>query len=177
MKMLRTTRLRLTLLLVAMSHAVCSAQEPQLPEDVSRMKQAYEQGKERLIQPIRDRYLADLKRLLDSATREGKLADALAIKTEMNATSADADTIAEFERKLTGIKWNWNNEWDVTFKPDGTTGGTMAWESIKPYTINYRFPNGSHGTIVFERDLGHGTITDTTPEGKQAVKTLYRRKE
>jgi hypothetical protein len=180
--MLRTARLRLTLLLTALTPAVCSAQEPgaapKLPDEAARLKQTYEQEKERAIQLLRERYLTDLKRSLDAATRGGKLAEALAIKGEIDDVSADSpDTTAGFERRMEGIKWKWNNGREITFSPDKTGGGDMTWKTLAPYTIEYQYPNGNHGTIVFERSLSRAAINEILPNGKKATLPLTRAKE
>jgi hypothetical protein len=166
------------ILLLALSVAVSSAQEAnpsgaKLPEEPARIKRTYEQEKQRVLQPLLERYVADMKRCLDDATRAGKLADALAIKAEIDATSAETlETIAAFNRKIIGIVWKWNGLRDFNFKPDGTAdrGTGMTWKSVAPYLIQYRETNGYHGTINFEHDLSRATINEIMPDGK--LKTL-----
>jgi hypothetical protein len=164
--------------------SVCSAQQPspdapKLPDEASRLKQTYQQDLERAAQPIRERYLFNLKRLLDNATRDGKLNDALAIKTELDAAAASdgIDSVQEFERKFTALKWAWNGAFGMNFKPDGTADRGLTWKSVKPFTIEYKYPDGNHGTIVFERNLSRAAIYETTPSGKKGTLALIRAKD
>jgi hypothetical protein len=49
----------------------------------------------------------------------------------------------------------------VSFEADGSTPGrSFTWKTVKPYTIEYNYPDGNHGTIVFERPLNRGAINE-----------------
>ncbi len=169
---------------LVLSIAMVSAEEPaggqKLPDEAARIKQEYQQDVERAVRPMRERYLSNLKRLLDDATRNGKLNEALAIKAEIDnasAGTADAtDSIEEFEKRFTAVKWTWNNAWGVTFNSNGTADRGLTWKSVKPYTIEYKYPDGNHGTIVFERNLSKAVINEINTSGKKNPLTLYRAK-
>ncbi len=152
---------------------------PRLPEEANRLKQTFRKEAERALQPLRERYVADLKRLIDQYTRAGRLDDALAVKTEIEAAAYEGtESIAEFERHLVGTKWNWNGGFEFEFRADGTgTAYNMKWKTVHPYTVDYTYSNGNHGTIVFEPSLSRGAITETQANGKKGSLSLVRVKE
>ena len=165
----------------AIQHA--SADSGKLPDEAAQLKRAYQQAAERAVGPIRERYAADLKRLLEQATRSGKLDQALAIKNELDTVSAGrsaaAGTVAEFEQRLFGINWLWKGEGSkFSFAPDGRApGADFTWKTVEPYTIEYRFPNGNYGTIIFERGLTRAAIKEIHPDGKKFNLVLSRAKD
>lgn len=159
---------------------------PNLPSAAAQLKRAYEQASERAIQPIRARYVADLKRLLDQETRSGRLEQAAAIKQELETlpggtipggTNTSDDSVAEFEKRFVGLKWVWNGSYNMSFEWGGKTEGRhFSWKSIGPYKVEYRFPEGNHGTITFNRNLTNGTIKETTPDSKTRTLKIERMK-
>ena len=58
-----------------------------LPEDAAKLKASYQQGAEKTVGPLRERYLADLQRVMDATTRAGKLDGAAAVKQEIAAVT------------------------------------------------------------------------------------------
>ena len=90
---------------------------------------------------------------------------------------------AEFEHRLIGTKWTWDSNFPLTFQADGTTTGPnpdwrLKWKSVKPYTIEYSFPNGNHGTIEFERGMTRAAIMEIKESGeKHPTMMLIREKK
>lgn len=154
---------------------------PNLSSQAAQLKRVYEQNSERAVQPIRERYIADLKRLLDQEKRSGRLKEAAAIKEELDTVSdgaAASGDIPEFEKRLVGLKWVWNGSFNMSFEWGGKTEGRQFnWKSTAPYKVEYRFPEGNYGTISFERNLKRGTIKETTPDGKLRTLKIERMKE
>jgi hypothetical protein len=177
------------LLLLHIIHLACvangigrekEAAETKLPGDALRLKQTYQQATERALQPLRERYASDLKRLLDSYTRSGKLAEAVAIKSELDriATAPASESVAGFERRLLGTKWNWADAFSFEFTPGGkATRGGFTWKAVKPLVVEYAYPNGPIGTITFESDLSGGVISETQKDGKKIQMSLTRLSE
>lgn len=168
--------------------APAPAEPLKLPEEAGRLQRTYlqrtyQQAMKQAVEPLRERYLADLKRMLDQTARAGKLEEATAIKAEVDAASAGTasatDTVGEFERRLVGTTWLWNNSFKFKFEAEGRTSGErkLTWKTIKPFTIEHQFANGYHGTIVFERGLARATIYDIAPDGKKQTLPLPRAKE
>ncbi len=156
------------------------ASETRLPSDALRLKQTYQQASERALQPLRERYASDLKRLLDSYTRSGKLVEAIAIKSELDriATAPASESTASFERRLIGTKWSWADTFSFEFSPGGkATRGGFTWKCMRPLVLEYAYPNGTIGTITFENDLGGGAISETQKGGKAIEMRLTRLKE
>lgn len=154
-----------------------------LPDDGARLQRAYQMATRQAIEPLRQRYLTDLKRLLDQTSRAGKLEEALAIKAEVDAastgTASATDTPGEFERRLIGTTWMWSGAFRFSFAAEGKTSGDrkFTWKTVKPFTIEYQFGDGYHGTIVFERGLTRAAINEITPDGKKKTLNMPRAKE
>lgn len=88
------------------------------------------------------------------------------------------DAVSHFERQLIGVKWAWNGTFAFEVQPDGKNSGRgLTWKTVRPYTIGFNFPDGNHGTIVFERNLGRAEINEITNSGKKNPMTLFRAKE
>ena len=178
--MLRLLQIIFLVTLAVTSHAAPpTSNSAKLPPDAERLKKTYQESVARATQPLRERYTADLKRLLDQVTRVGNLQDALAIKNELDSvtptTSGGVDTAVEFERRLFKTKWAWNNDLKFTFEPDGSTPGRgFKWKTVQPYTIEYNYSDGNHGTIVFARGMQHAVITETDSQGTNTTLTLVR---
>jgi hypothetical protein len=154
--------------------------EAKLPSDALRLKQTYQQATERAVQPLRERYASDLKRLLDSYTRSGKLAEAVAIKSELGSVAKlpVTESAAGFERRLIGTKWSWADAFSFEFTPGGkATRGGFTWKCVKPLVVEYVYPNGTIGTITFEADLSGAAISETQKGGKVIDLRLARLKE
>ena len=154
-----------------------------LPDEAARLQRAWQMAAKQAIEPLRQRYLTDLKRVLDATSRAGKLEEALAIKAEVDAASAGTasatDTVGEFERRLVGTTWLWNDSFKFKFEAEGRSSGdrNFIWKTTKPFTLEYQFGDGYHGEIVFERGLTRGKINDITPAGKKQTLPLTRAKE
>ena len=80
-------RILLQSLISTAALAVCVSafadQAAQLPDAGKKLQQAYLQSVQTATKPIRDRYVADLKKLQDQLMKSGKLDDAVAIKQEI----------------------------------------------------------------------------------------------
>jgi hypothetical protein len=125
-------------------------------------------------QPLRERYLADLKKLMEQATKAGKLDDALAIKNMMRGVSAGG---VDFNNRIADTRWKWGGGFELCIKADGTaTGndGSFIWMAIKPFVIEYSFKNGNHGTIEFEKNLEKAAVLEITPQGAKSALGLVR---
>jgi hypothetical protein len=68
------------------SFAVISegAESIKFPYEAKRLKENHRQALDQGVKPLREKYLAELNRLLEKYTRAGKLEEALAIKNEMS---------------------------------------------------------------------------------------------
>ena len=60
---------------------------PRLPDAAIKLQSAYNQSIEAASKPIRERYLAEIKKLQEQSTKAGKLDDALALRREINRIS------------------------------------------------------------------------------------------
>jgi hypothetical protein len=151
-----------------------------LPESASRLRKLYQADAARAVASLQERYIASLKSLMDQATRDAKLDAALVIKKELDAAALGLPYLkGEFERKLYGVTWTWNGAWHFSFQEDGSNPGIgfNQWKIVKPYTIEYSFGDGNHGTIIFERSMQRAAINEINPEGKKNPMTLYRIKD
>src|SRR4051812_7793942 len=94
-----------------------------LPDAAMGLKRAYKQSIEAASKPIRERYLADLRKLQEQATRAGKLEDAIAIKKEVDSLSP---------QNFLGKWQEANAPGTITTEADGTArhsgGGAATWE-------------------------------------------------
>jgi hypothetical protein len=81
-----------------------SEEIPKLPDDGRRLQQAYLQAVEKAAKPIRDRYVLDLGRLVETYTRAGKLEEALALKTEIEMLDSKSD-----RAKARGLLGHWRS--------------------------------------------------------------------
>ncbi len=125
-----------------------------------RLKSTYNETVEHAVKPIRERYVSDLKRLLDDYTKAGKLDQALAIKQEigsMERSGGDStETAEQFQHRLENTSWLWNDDpkGKFTFLPDGATkgwGGRFKWTVTKPFVVET-----DKGTIEFDHALLKG---------------------
>ncbi len=108
---------------IALAFSVSAlAEEPaQLPDAAKKLQQAYRQSTEAAIKPIRDRYIADLKKLQEQSMKAGKLTDAVALNQE----------IASFA--VSSIFGEWSSEnMRLYIRQDHTAsytnGNTATWE-------------------------------------------------
>lgn len=150
-----------------------------LPDDIVRLKQTFLQDAERTVKPLRDRYVADLTRLLEQLTRAGKLDDALALKAEIASLAASGpallETVEHFESNLIGTSWLWGNKEKFTFATEGKAPGRkFTWKTLQPFTIEFEYPGGHHGTIVFDPSLKTAKINEIAPNGKPDSPALIR---
>jgi hypothetical protein len=158
------------------------SEEPKLSAEALRLQAAYHQAVERAVQPVRERYLSELKRVQEAATRSGKLDEALAIRREIQALSAapaaGLNSNLAFERRLHNTSWLWSKEIRFTFKPDGSTPGRdFTWSTVKPLTITFKYPAGWHGTIQFDAALTTAAVEEIDPNGKKSKFSLTRAKD
>jgi hypothetical protein len=70
---------------LALSHPAMADEAASLPESGKRLQNAYRKSVEAAVKPIRDRYVSDLKKLLEQSTKSGNLDEALALRNEMAA--------------------------------------------------------------------------------------------
>ena len=143
------------------------APAPAEPKELEAIRARYQTDAQVAVKPIQLRYISDLKRLMTQATAAGKLEQALGVKAELDAASNGtiANTSPEFEDLLIGSKWEWETQFQITFSKRGeikaSKGENCTWKTLQPYTIEYRYPNGNYGTIVFNHGLTQGTIHET----------------
>jgi len=149
------------------------------PADAIQLKRDYEAAIENATEPIRARYIADLKQLLTEEISQGNEPQADAIKTELDGlpggSGISGDTIAEFESKLIDYTWSWNDVHTVIFTWGGLTRDMdLKWKSIAPYTIEYTAATGESGTITFDRSMQSATISEITPGGVKRTMPMER---
>lgn len=97
------------------------------------------------------------------------------IGTPKAADISPSGSATKFEQRLIGTKWAWNGTFHVEFQAEGKSAGKgLTWKTVKPYTIGYSFPDGNHGTILFERALDKAAINEITSSGTKNPMTLYR---
>lgn len=151
-----------------------------LPADAVRLQHAYQLAVKQVAEPLRQRYVADLRRVLEQVARAGKLAEATAVKAEIEgaASAAALETVEDFERRLIGTSWLWSGSFQFTLEAGGKTSGSrnFTWKTVRPYVIEYQFANGFRGTITFEHDLTQAKIDGLMPDGKKDTPTLARAK-
>jgi hypothetical protein len=87
---------------IAYSQTPSGIEAGKLPEVVQQLKTNYQQAVERGVGPLRERYHADLERLIEQSTRSGKLEEALAIKSEISGDSPgkDAPKLSDAAQRL-----------------------------------------------------------------------------
>ena len=167
--------------------------KPELPSDLPKglhsVRKAYLDDLARVVADFaqrQQRIAADDIRVLSSLqTRAGSnaaLAKQIMEEKERVLQSATAGSAAEFEHRLIGTKWNWNDNFPVTFEADGTSSGAnpyqrIKWKSVKPFTLEYSFSNGNHGTIEFERGMTRAAIVEINESGEKHPMTLVRVKK
>lgn len=140
--------MRSPLLLLLIAVATTLNVQADLPADATQLKQAYLEARAKALKPLDERYLVELKKLLDSHTRAGDLDGAVAIKEEITrleatslpqaaaatastsaptapaaaaAESGKSGTAKKLHRDLAGTTWH-TNWYDMTFTlaPEGT---------------------------------------------------------
>jgi hypothetical protein len=101
-----------------------NVESDKLPDECKELKKFYRQAVDRDAEPLREKYISELNRLLEQSSRAGKLEDAIAIKAEL-----DAAATLRFPASATNFKnsrWQWLNlgepnsgkEW-IEFHDDG----------------------------------------------------------
>jgi len=112
------------------------ASPQRLPEEALRLKNAYQQSVERAIQPLQQRYVADLTRLMEQLTKAGRLEEAVAIRTELASVKKGTETTMDFKN----TRWTWfdsldpsnTKKCDMDFLGDGTVkvwwNKTLTWK-------------------------------------------------
>ena len=131
-----------TFTILTLSSLVTPAQEPaaeqKLPEDVLRLKTVYQQAVEHAVQPLRDRYVADLTRLVDQATRAGRLDQALAIKNEIATVKVPSGS-----ETFKNSRWEWFDSTNpsglkswVELNDDGK--GKSSWDTVLKWKLTGR---------------------------------------
>lgn len=122
------TFLLISITLTTSCRFAASGSDAKLPDDALRLKSAYQEASERAIQPLREHYIYELKRLLEQATRVGKLDDAVAIQHELTSLApggafspTNASALAQ---ALENSSWNFTTDTGqprkLTFKPGGS---------------------------------------------------------
>ena len=116
--------------IVIQTSSVMAQSQVDLPPDAARLKKVYQEEVQKETQRLRSRYLADLQRLQEAYTKNGKLEQALAIREEVSRTKGGSSGAIE-TGVLTGDllcskKWaftsgNWRELW--TFRKDGRMSG------------------------------------------------------
>ncbi len=136
--------------MLLVSSALIAQMVPPLPKDADTLRKAYQDARQRALQPLDLKYKTELEKLLAAHTKAGHLDDALAIRAELDSLSPTAQPdapasdpqkfpSAKAERihtELVGSMWsttNWNDA-TITLMPDGkvsfTKGGHELYWSI-----------------------------------------------
>lgn len=130
--MYHKTLLPLAILLI--SPLVRAQTATQLPEDALALQSSYYEACEKVLKPLKDKYKAELERLLQVHTDAGRLNEVLAIQNEIatiypiQASTSEAPPpelkgirAKRLFSKLSGTSWSTTN-WDdaiITLEPDG----------------------------------------------------------
>ena len=150
--------------------------KPELPRDFTKglhtARKTYLDDLARVVADFAQRQqriaAEDIRVLSALQTRVGSnavLAKQIAEEKERVLQTAATASAAEFERGLVGTKWVWDGSFPVTFEADGTSSSEnpiqrLKWKSVKPFTLEYSFSNGNHGTIEFEKGMARATIME-----------------
>ncbi len=112
------------------------AETPPLPEAGLKLQADYQKAIDEIQIPVRDRYVAALTKLLDEATRAGKLDEALSLRIEINRITASSMLGRWTDKIGRGI---------MELRPDGqvanTNGERGHWE-IREDTLFVIWDNG-----------------------------------
>ena len=145
---MKTTIYLLLLLALASSYAA-SDDQPKAPPELLALKQRYEKDIEGATKTIRERYIADLQRILRSTTQKGDFGGAQAIQTELTGLSVTP-----------AISGKWRFTWaggssEFGFKEDGTftmKGGKTGKWSLETDKILVKYPDGHTDTLFLPID-------------------------
>jgi hypothetical protein len=155
------------------------------PASLKRLRPTYRKALERLkeereqrIRPLADAHAASLTRLVTQFTKEGRLAEAAAVRSHVGQLqtelSKDVSKMSTLESSLAGTTWLWygskNNP--LTFLPDGTVGMTdwsnkglvPGWKVVGEKEVELRILKGRDSSLtaqlVFADDRRSFTGTD-----------------
>jgi hypothetical protein len=155
-------------LAIAISFCVGAiAQDTKLPDAGRKLKLEYDHQLEAAAHPIRERYLTELKKLQEQATRAGRLDDAIALRFEISRVAA---------QKFVG-RYTSSAGGTIVFRGDGsaqhTVGNAGSWV-IDESLISIKWSNGwiTRFALSESRDKVRGD--ETTPTGKTYDVTLTR---
>ena len=168
----------------------------ELPAEAVKLRQSYLEAREKAVKPIDERYVIELKKLLDTHTRAGNLEAALAIRDEITRLEAPAATPSaavvppqdnqtsgsakKLHRELSGSVWetNWY-QMTFTLQPEGT----IAFSSPRAGT-GWRWKVSEEGVLLISQQGDPGfrdaKINDkkdrfVIPYGDTAAKTCLRK--
>lgn len=150
---MKTSLISLLVLIVACSPAM--AQEPsKAPPEATALKRHYQEDCAAATKSIRDRYVSDLRSLLQKTADRGDLAGAQAILAELRDVSPEADSTS----KLTGV---WHFTWaggsqEVTFNKDGaltTSRGEKGRWLVQNNQIVMKYASGHADILMLPIDV------------------------
>ncbi|HRQ89510.1 MAG TPA: hypothetical protein PLA50_11970 [Bacteroidia bacterium] len=145
---------------------VADAQEPQAPEELAKLRSAYDTEISRVTDPVRKRYLDALQRLQEQYTRSGELDKALVVLGEIERESAEGGKAALTTRTLGGTTWKWGSGGTLKLERGGkaahsTWGRPGSWKRIDNLSIELQRPGGDPPMkVVFsDETLNNAVVT------------------
>lgn len=172
----------LSLVLVLTSSAA-AAQEAAAPEELQRLRAAYDTEIKRVTEVPKQRYLEALERLQASYTKEGDLDKALLVKEEIRVISeeaAAAPAMAVNDRILNGSEWLWGSGGTLKLERNGDAIHTAwsvpgSWKKMRDGTLSLQRPGGDPPmTVKFaDENLLNAVVTShlgTTTTIRRVVK-------
>ena len=153
-----------------MAGFVAHAWAQEEPAELKKLRQQYQSALEIATKPLRDRYVAELKKVMEKAILQKNLPVALAAEAEMKAATSCVKVVAtgSLRRRLTGTTWVWFKEHNLTLLPGGkarnnfTGEETFTWkvDSESKRIIQDTDQGGNPYIMTLDEDLETGEIDE-----------------
>ena len=152
-----------TIAVLMAAHSIASTQSaPKLPKDAETLRTSYLDARQRALQPLDQKYLTELEKLLAAHTKAGHLDDAISIRAEIativptsedpRLPKSDAGGKRALEKDIAGSKWQFFDSVGtgseatrglVSFNHDGSCkpdwGSAARWEVTKAGILKFMF--------------------------------------
>lgn len=130
------------------------------PKELAEAKASYEAAVERAVAPLRDKYVAHLKKLVEQYTKAGKLDEAMKARQEMIGTALSGSYLSQAKGRY----------WETTFHAGGSVeaAGFKGEWTVKNDMVVVTFKIGTVYTIPLE------SILQGEPRGESVQKNGVR---